>query len=112
MEAVTTFLFITNIVIGTFFSSYYILSFAGRLLLWLNNFHIALKMWGLNQNRVLYDFILFTLIIEFACYFINHQRVEFFLEKEHSRKQEEQIHDIFQSIQTGVIVYDRDIEIQ
>ena len=71
-----------------------------------------MRLWGLDQNRPIYDQILYTLIIEFACYFTTTQRVKLFLEKEHSRKQEEQIHDIFQSIQTSVFVYNSDIEIQ
>ena len=110
--AISTFLFIINMVVGAFFSSNYIVSFAGRLLLWLNTFNIGLKLWGLDVYRVLYDHLLFTVIIEVTCYFINHQRVKLFLEKENSSKHEKQIHDIFQSIQTSVTVFNGDIEIQ
>jgi len=71
LTAISTFLYMINIVVGAFFSSNYIVSFAGRLLLWLNSLNIGLKLWGIGMNRALYDLTLFTAWIEVTCYFIN-----------------------------------------
>lgn len=55
----------------------------------------------------MFEFFLYCIVIESTCYFINHERVKLFLEKEKSKMQEQQTTEILQKVPLSVLVIDK-----
>lgn len=101
------YLLMLNLLLSVFFSPHYPVSVAGRSLMFLNNFNIGLRLFLSKKRSVTslcYDFLLYIVLIESICYYINSEKVKLFLEMTKSSYQEKQTCEILQSIPSSVMV--------
>ena len=101
------YLLMLNLLLSVFFSPHYPVSVAGRSLMFLNNFNIGLRLFLSKKRSVTslcYDFLLYIVLIESICYYINAEKVKLFLEMTKSSYQEKQTCEILQSIPSSVMV--------
>ena len=87
----TIYVYIVNAVLICFFTSNHTLSLAGRAILTVNNLNMGFRRWradGVPIVGVLMIFVVCCLFYEAHSYSLNQEKVQLYLEKELSRKQE------------------------
>jgi hypothetical protein len=107
-QAASRIIYFLELLLSVLFSPNYISSVVGRIVTSYNVLMIVLSLWVSGQvtlEAVMFDFLLNTLLIEYICYYLNHQRLKLFLEKERSNYKSKQTQDILNAIPTSVIVF-------